>query len=133
MAGLAVASPAVAQLRTTVTKYQYNADGALTAITKDVGGSSETTTYLTWDDFVPNANDPTTGAVQLGNGTLDYYGPNPGSANAKASFTFDARDRLVGYSGDAQLPGGSLPRAAWPAGICSSPIHACSNSGPATI
>jgi RHS repeat-associated protein len=89
----------VAHAATTTTKYQYNADGALTAITKDVGGSSETT-YLTWDDFVPDANDPTTGTMQLGNGTLDEYGPNPGTANAEASFTFDARDRLVGYSGD---------------------------------
>jgi RHS repeat-associated protein len=99
---LVVACPSTVQARTVTTKYQYNADGALTAITKDVGENSETTTYLTWDDFVPDANDPTTGTVQLGNGTLDEYGPNPGMANAKASFTFDARDRLVGYSGTGQ-------------------------------
>jgi RHS repeat-associated protein len=99
---LVVVPPSTLQARTITTKYQYNADGALTAITKDAGGSSETTTYLTWDDFVPDASDPTTGTVQLGNGTLDEYGPNPGPANATASFTFDARDRLVGYSGGGQ-------------------------------
>jgi RHS repeat-associated protein len=94
--------PPAVRAGTTTTRYRYNADGALTAITKDVGGSSETTTYLTWDDFVPDVNDPSTGTVQLGNGTLDEYGPNPGAANAAASFTFDARDRLVGYSGAGQ-------------------------------
>jgi len=102
MTALVAVAPSTLQARTITTKYQYNADGALTAITKDAGGSSETTTYLTWDDFVPNANDPTTGTLRVGNGTLDDYGPNPGPTDAKASFTFDARDRLVGYSGDGQ-------------------------------
>jgi RHS repeat-associated protein len=90
-----------AQMKTTVTRYSYNADGALTAVTKDVGGSSEATTYLTWDDFTPDAADATNGTTTVGNGRLAAIGPAPGVANAAARFQFDARDRLLSYSGDA--------------------------------
>jgi RHS repeat-associated protein len=83
---------------TTTTTYRYNADGALTAFTKKSPSGSETT-YLTWDDFTPDSDDPTTGTVRIGNGTLDGYGPSPGVTSA--TFQFDARDRLIGYSDDS--------------------------------
>jgi len=95
LTALVVAAPSILQARTITTKYRYNADGALTAITKDAGESSETTTYVTWDDFVPNANDPTTGTARVGNGTLVSIGDAPGAA---PQFQFDARQRLVGYT-----------------------------------
>jgi RHS repeat-associated protein len=95
MTALAVARPSTSQARTITTKYQHNADGALTAVTNDAGGSSETTTYLTWDDFVPDANDPASGTVGIGNGTLVSVGDAPGTA---PQFQFDARQRLIGYT-----------------------------------
>ena len=36
---------------TTITTYSYNADGALTAITKQPGGEPAVTTYVTWDSY----------------------------------------------------------------------------------
>jgi RHS repeat-associated protein len=81
-----------AQAKTIATHYSYNADGALTAIKKEENGNV-TMTYVTWDDFVPDANDPTTGTVKPGNGTMDGFGPSPGAAQ----FEFDARNRLIDY------------------------------------
>jgi len=85
---------------TSVTKYQYNADGALTAITKQAADGSTTTTYLVWDDFVPSASDPTTGTVSAANGRLLGYGPSPD--NLTTTFQFDVRDRLKGFSSSGQ-------------------------------
>ena len=89
-------SPALTTITTT---YQYNADRALTAITTRVGDGTPSTTYLTWDNFVPNASDPTTGTVSSHNGRLVGWGPTPGAANATARFSFDRRDRLTSYTG----------------------------------
>jgi YD repeat-containing protein len=84
-----------AQARTITTTYSYNDDGALTALTKEENGKVETT-YVTWDNFVPNASDPTTGTARPGTGTMTGFGSNPGAME----FEFDARDRLVAYNGD---------------------------------
>ncbi len=86
-----------AHAATTVTSYQYNADGALTAVTTRTGVANATTTYLTWDDFVPDESDPTTGTVYAGNGNLLAIGPKPGSGSSL--FAFDNRDRLTSFSG----------------------------------
>ncbi len=82
---------------TTVTSYQYNADGAMTAVTTQVDGGNASTEYLTWDNFVPDKSDPTTGTVYAGNGNLLAIGPKPGSGSSL--FAFDNRDRLTGFSG----------------------------------
>ena len=87
---------------TTVTTYQYNADGAPTAITTQVGDAAPTTVYLTWDNFTPSAADATTGTVSRGNGNLAARGSSPGTAAASAAYRFDRRDRLVGYRGGGQ-------------------------------
>jgi hypothetical protein len=73
-----VAAPAG---KTIVTDYTYTADGALTAITTSVDGAESTTKYLTWDNFVPDENDPATGTVNIVNGRLVGWGPKPGVAN----------------------------------------------------
>ncbi len=86
-----------AQAGTTVTRYQYNADGAMTAVTTRVDGGEASTSYLTWDDFVPNEDDPATGTVYSGNGNLLAIGPKPGSGSSL--FAFDNRDRLTSFSG----------------------------------
>ncbi len=86
-----------ARAATTVTTYQYNADGALTAVTTRTGVANATTTYLTWDNFVPDIDDPTTGTVYAGNGNLLAIGPKPGTGSSL--FAFDNRDRLTGFSG----------------------------------
>jgi RHS repeat-associated protein len=96
---LGVAAPA--EGKTIVTDYTYNADGALTAITTSVDGGASTTKYLTWDNFVPDENDPATGTVSIGNGRLLGWGPKPGIANLTDRFEFDRRDRLLSYSGGA--------------------------------
>ena len=54
-AALAMAS--AARAKTTVHTYSYNVDGAMTAVTTQVDDQSSTTTYLTWDDFTPNADE----------------------------------------------------------------------------
>jgi YD repeat-containing protein len=82
---------------TVTTKYQYNADGALTAITKQAADGSTTTTYLVWDDLKPETNDPTTGTVSVGNGRLIGFGTSP--ANLTTAFQLDVRDRLMSVSG----------------------------------
>jgi RHS repeat-associated protein len=96
-----VLAPTIADaqnLVTTTTRYSYNADGALTAVTAQTDDQPPATTYLTWDDFAPDPADPTTGSVSVGNGRLLGFGPSPGAANEEARFEFDRRDRLVGYS-----------------------------------
>ncbi len=95
-----VAGAAAAQtMVTTTTRYTYNDDGALTSVATQVGAGATETTYLTYDNFVPDVDDPSTGAVSTGNGRLAGYGPVPGSASREAEFAFDRRDRLVGYDG----------------------------------
>jgi RHS repeat-associated protein len=92
-------SPARAAARTTVTEYTYNADAALTSMIVTVDDGAPSTTFLTWDDFVPDASDPTTGTVTVGDGRLLGRGPTPGAQNATDFFTFDRRDRLTAYQG----------------------------------
>ena len=74
-------SRCVGAMQTTATTYQYNADGALTAVTTQVGAQSPSTVYLTWDDFVPGTVDPASGQVLAGNGNLIGFGPTPGSSD----------------------------------------------------
>ena len=86
------------ELSTTTTRYTYNADGALTQVVEQIDDDAPTTTYLTWDNFVPDAADPTTGTVLPGNGNLVAVGPEPGVNAANRSFAFDAEDRLTRYT-----------------------------------
>ncbi len=95
---LGTAAPAQ-EVVTTTTRYTYNVDGALTALSRQTDGGPEEISYFTWDNFVPDADDPSTGSVSAGNGRLLGYGSAPG-ADAPA-FAFDRRDRLVGYSDSA--------------------------------
>src|SRR5262245_45160755 len=74
---LAHATPGLAITQVTTTTYHYNADHALTAVTTQVDSQPSTTVYLTWDNFVPNTTDPTTGTVLGGNGNLRGFGPTP--------------------------------------------------------
>jgi RHS repeat-associated protein len=84
---------------TTITKtYTYNDDGALTSVTTQVDDEPATVSYLTWDNFVPDTQDPTTGQIAAGNGNLVGVGPAPGDLSAH--YTFDGQDRLIGYSDD---------------------------------
>jgi len=83
--------------QTTVTTYQYNADGAPTAVTTQVEGQPATTVYLTWDNFVPSSADPATGSVLAANGNLRGFGPTPGGAYT-TEFGYDQRNRLTGAS-----------------------------------
>jgi RHS repeat-associated protein len=96
---LAMAS--AARAKTTVHTYTYNADGALTSVTTQVNTDAATTTYLTWDDFTPDAATPSTGTVSAGDGRLVGFGPSPGASNLTSRFQWDPRDRLLDYSGDA--------------------------------
>ncbi|MGH3054357.1 MAG: hypothetical protein ACRDL7_05205, partial [Gaiellaceae bacterium] len=84
-----------ATIQTTMTTYQYNLDGALTAVTTQVDTQAPTTTYLTWDNFVPRTADPTAGTVLAGNGNLSGFGATPGAAFT-TQFQYDQRNRLVG-------------------------------------
>jgi RHS repeat-associated protein len=83
----------VAATQTTTTTYQYNADGALTAVTTQIDAQTASTVYLTWDNFVP-ALAGSTGTVQAGDGNLLGYGPTPGSGFT-TQFEYDSRDRLT--------------------------------------
>ncbi len=94
-----VAAAVAAGARTTVTEYSYNDDGALTSVSRQVDDRAPEVTYLTWDNFVPDVADPTTGTVRLGTGTLSAIGPAPGRENASEQFSFDPRDRLLDHSG----------------------------------
>ena len=87
--------------QTTTTTYQYNADGALTAVTTQVDSQTPSTAYFTWDDFVPSTADPSTGDVLAGNGNLIGFGPTPGSAFT-TQFTYDPRNRLTSEGGGTQ-------------------------------
>ena len=108
-----------ATLHTEITRYTYNADGALTALSTTVDQGAAATTYFTWDNFLPAAADPSAGTVRAGNGNLLGYGAAPGST-AVAAFTFDRRNRLTGYAGAGQqvtyaYTAGGLLAAATPA------------------
>lgn len=80
---------------TTTTTYQYNADGAPTAVTTQDGTGPAIKTYLTWDNFTPDANAPSTGTVSAANGNLLGIGANPDSTESSSRFAYDARDRLT--------------------------------------
>jgi RHS repeat-associated protein len=84
--------------QTITTTYQYNADGASTAVTTQVDAQPATTTYLTWDNFTPNATQPSTGTVRAADGNLLGIGPSPGSSGLTMQFAYDVRDRLTGCS-----------------------------------
>jgi RHS repeat-associated protein len=94
----ATSAGAGTQMITTTTTYQYNADGAPTAVTTQVDGQPATTTYLTWDNFTPNAAQPGTGTVSAADGNLLGIGPSPGSSGLTTQFAYDVRDRLTGCS-----------------------------------
>jgi hypothetical protein len=99
VAAALAAAPAAAHAKTTVHTYSYNVDGALTAVTTQVDDQAATTTYLTWDDFTPDASDPTTGTVSVGDGRLVGFGPSPGNqAQVHAGYVVDeieAEGRIV--------------------------------------
>jgi RHS repeat-associated protein len=101
LASLAVTAQAQSTTTTITRVYTYNADGAPTSVTTQVDDNQPTVSYLTWDNFVPDANDPSTGTVTPGNGDLLGSGPAPGTDALTKRFTFDAEDRLVGYSDGA--------------------------------
>jgi RHS repeat-associated protein len=92
---LLLASISHAATQTTTTTYQYNADGALAAVTTQVDANAANTIYLTWDNFQPDMSDPTSGTVSTANGNLVAYGPSPGTAGATAQFSYDQRNRLT--------------------------------------
>lgn len=96
---LALAALGAAEVRaatqTTTTTIQYNADGAPTALTTQVDDQPATTLYLTWDNFTPNAANPSTGTVTAADGNLIGIGPTPGSNAATQQFGYDVRDRLT--------------------------------------
>jgi hypothetical protein len=89
IAGGAAAGPAQTTITTT---YQYNADGALTAVTSQVDTQPPTTTYLTWDNFTPDANAPSSGTVSAANGNLTGIGS---TAGLSGQFAYDVRNRLT--------------------------------------
>jgi RHS repeat-associated protein len=93
--GLGVAG--TQELTTTTTRYAYNDDGALTQVVEQVDDGEPMTTYLTWDNFLPNSADPSTGTVTAANGNLIAVGTVPGVGAASRSFTFDGQDRLTSY------------------------------------
>ncbi len=103
-------------LVTTRTTWQYNDDGAPTAITTQVDDEEPSTVFLTYDNFVPDAADPRSGSTSVGNGRVVAYGPSPGAAAADSRFDFDERDRLVGYA-DSQR---SITYAHHPTGLMKS-------------
>jgi len=94
----AIAVRCLGATQTTTTTYQYNSDGAPTAVTTQVDGQPATTIYLTWDNFTPSAGAPTTGTVSAADGNLLGVGPSPGTSAPTTLYTYDARDRLTGCS-----------------------------------
>lgn len=75
---VAISRPCAAQdTKVTVTEYTYNADGELTSVTVTPDDEQPTTTYLVWDNFTPDAADPTTGTTAVANGRLVGFGPSP--------------------------------------------------------
>ncbi len=97
---LLLVEPIAAASTTTVTTYTYNADGAPTSVTTQVDDGAASTVYLSWDNFVPDAGDAASGTVVAGNGNLAAVGSEPSSS--APTYSFDRRDRLVGYSSGAQ-------------------------------
>ena len=93
---LACAAPAGAGTITRTTTYAYNADGAPTATTVQVGDQPAVTTYLTWENFTPDPSDPSSGTVSAADGNLLGVGPAPGAGALEQRFTYDERDRLIG-------------------------------------
>ena len=91
----------LAVTQTTVTTYQYNADGAATAVTTQVDDQPAATVYFTWDNFVPDSGDPSTGSVLAANGNLRGFGATPGGAYS-TEFRYDQRDRLLGARSGTQ-------------------------------
>jgi RHS repeat-associated protein len=87
-----------ATLQTITTTYTYDADGAPTAVTTQVDAAPAATTYLTWDNFTPNASASGTGAVTTGDGNLVGIGSSPGTTGLGTQFSYDVRDRLTGCS-----------------------------------
>jgi RHS repeat-associated protein len=100
------------ELATTTTRYTYNDDGALTQMVEQVDDREPNTTYLTWDNFLPNAADPSTGTITPGNGNLTAVGAAPGVGAASRSFVFDGQDRLTSYS-DANASVGYRFHPSW--------------------
>lgn len=88
------AGPAIAATvaTTTVTTYSYDADGAPTAITMQVDGGDSSTVYLTWQNFVPDPDDPTTGSVSAADGNLAGGDGRVDRVDARAS----SRSRSLG-------------------------------------
>jgi len=92
---LAIASAAPAA-DVTMTRYVYNADGAVTAVTRHTGGGgAPPPTYFTWANFVPDPQDPARGLTRAADGNLVAIGPRPGASLGNDTFTYDQRDRLV--------------------------------------
>jgi len=94
---IAVAATIGAALGQTVqvtTTYSRNADGALTAVTTQVNDGTAATVYVTWDNFLPNTSNPTTGTVSAANGNMVGYGPAPGGPYA-TQLAYDQRNRLA--------------------------------------
>ncbi len=115
---MALAASAATVATTTVTTYEYNDDGAPTAITTQVGSAAATIEYLTWDNFVADVDDPTGGTVTAANGNLLGVGSTPGAGSTQ--FSFDRRNRLVGYGAvtyayhpDGRIQSASLSDDGW--------------------
>jgi YD repeat-containing protein len=100
-----VFTPAPVAAHTTVTKYTYNADGALTSIAVTPDDAQPTTTYLVWDNFTPDTADPTTGTTAVANGRLVGFGPSPD--NLTTTFHFDVRDDATNGGADGDHAGGN--------------------------
>jgi RHS repeat-associated protein len=100
IAALATFANGQSPTTTTITKlYTYNDDGALTSVTTQVDDGEPAVAYLTRDNFIPDAQDPATGQLTLGNGNLIAVGPAPGVSNATSRYSFDELDRVAEYSG----------------------------------
>jgi RHS repeat-associated protein len=84
--------------QTITTTYTYDADGAPTAVTTQVAAQPATTTYLTWDNFTPNASASSTGTVTAADGNLIGIGSSPGANGLSTQFAYDVRDRLTSCS-----------------------------------
>ena len=97
--GLSPAPSSTTTTTTYTTSYTYNADGALTRVTTQVDQNTPTKTYVTWDNFTPNPNNPAQGTVAAGNGNVRGYGPTPGQPFT-TQYGFDQRNRLTHYTQD---------------------------------
>jgi RHS repeat-associated protein len=71
-------------------------------VVEQVDDQPAATTYLTWDNCVPDSADPTSCTqISAGNGNLLATGPAPGTTGAERTFAFDPEDRLTGVTGAA--------------------------------